>query len=378
MQQADGNGSGDWTNWSAAPVSLQEQLRAQLRLFPFSDRERALINLIVDELSDAGYLETPLEELSALVPPEYEVTVSELEVALQQVQQLEPVGIGARSLQECLLLQLQALPEATCGRGVALRLIGEFFDLLVHRDFALLQKRIGCDAAALHSARGLIRRLDPKPGLQLGADDARYVVPDVLVRKSRGQWACCLNPAIQPRLRINRACAEIALLRGSCTAAFSAQLQEARWFLRNIEQRYATILRVATSIVRRQSAFLDYGDAAMKPLLLRDVAEEVGVHESTVCRVTNGKYMATPRGIFELKYLFSRELNMDDGGACSALAIRALMKELITAEDPRAPLSDAKLTHLLARQGMHLARRTVTKYRTQMRLPSVELRRASP
>lgn len=365
----------DWTTWSEAPVSLHEQLRNELRLFPLSDRDRALTNLVIDELTDAGYLETPLEELAALVPPEYGVDAREILAALRLVQQLEPVGIAARSLQECLLLQLKSLPAETLGRPVALEIIDKHFDLLVKRDFSRLQQLIGCNETALHTARSLIRKLDPKPGRRFGPDDTRYVVPDILVSKIRGQWVCVVNPAIQPRLRINQAYANIAAHRGSCESSFTCQLQEARWFLRNIEQRFATILRVAGSIVSRQRAFFNYGEAAMKPLILRDVAAELELHESTVCRVTNGKYMATPRGLFEFKYFFSRQLAMEDGGACSALAIRALMKELIAAEDPRDPLSDAQLARLLANQGLRLARRTVTKYRTLMRMPSVELRR---
>lgn len=378
-----GSGSGgdddenDWTSWSEAPVSMQDELRNQLMLLPLGDRDRALTHMIVDELTDAGYLETPLEELAALVPPEYEVDTQELAAALRFVQGLEPTGIGARNLQECLLLQLRALPEDTPGLAVALCVIEEHFDALVKREFSAIQQCAGCDETALHTARALIRKLDPRPGRRFGPNDARYVVPDVLVSKVRGKWVCTLNPAIQPRVRINQAYAEIAARRGACDPSFSSQLQEARWFLRNVEQRFSTILRVAQAIVAKQRAFLNYGDAAMKPLILKDIAGELGLHESTVCRVTNGKYMATPRGLFEFKHFFSRQLATEDGGTCSALAIRALMKELIAAEDPKAPLSDAQLAKLLADQGLKLARRTVTKYRTLMRVPSVELRRVA-
>lgn len=365
----------DWTAWSEVPIDLREHLRRQLRLQPLSDRDHALTHLLIDELSDAGYLETPLDELAQLIPPEYDVEAQELLAALRLVQQLEPTGIAARSLQECLVLQLAALPAATPGQAVAQNVIEHHFDLLVRRDFAHLQQRIGCDETTLHTARALIRRLDPKPGQRLAVEDTRYVIPDVLVTKRRGQWVCQINPAAQPRLRINPAYARLAARRGSCDASFSGLLQEARWFLRHIEQRFSTIERVATSIVTRQRAFFNYGDAAMKPLILKDIATELGLHESTVCRVTNGKYMATPRGLFEFKHFFSRQLAMDDGGACSALAIRALLKELIAAEDPQRPLSDAQLTRLLADQGLRLARRTVTKYRSLMHVPSVELRR---
>lgn len=380
-QSGGGSGAGDdesdWTTWSEAPVSLREQLRSQLRIFPLSDRDRALTNMIIDELTDAGYLETPLEELAALVPPEHEVEAQELGAALKLVQRLDPVGIGARTLQECLLLQLEAVPPGTPGRDIALLVVGRHFDLLARREFSHLQQLADCDETALHTARALIRTLDPKPGRRFGPDDTRYVIPDIVVSKVRGRWVSALNPAVQPRVRINQAYAEIAARRGSCESSFTSQLQEARWFLRNVEQRFTTIARVAAAIVARQKAFFNYGEAAMKPLILKDIASELSLHESTVCRVTNGKYMATPRGLFEFKYFFSRQLATEDGGACSALAIRALMKELIAAEDPHDPLSDAQLARLLADQGLRLARRTVTKYRTLMRVPSVELRRVA-
>ncbi|MGE5469801.1 MAG: RNA polymerase factor sigma-54 [Bacteroidota bacterium] len=373
-------GSGDeddWTTWSAAPVGMREQLRRQLLFFPLSERERALGNLVIDELSDAGYFETSIEEFTALLSAEYQVTTREVLAALRRVQQLEPTGIAARSLQECLLLQLEAQPQGTPGLDIAREIVGRHFERLARRDFSALQQLIGCDDTALHTARALIRRLNPRPGSGFGPDETRYVVPDILVSKGEGPWTwiCKINPAVLPRLRINHSYAEIAARRGACDPAFAGQLQEARWFLRNIRQRFTTIQRVADAIVARQRAFFNYGEAAMKPLVLKDIASELELHESTVCRVTNGKYMATPRGVFEFRYFFSRQLAMADGASCSALAIRALMKEMIAAESPGQPFSDAQLAHLLAGQGLNLARRTVTKYRTLMRIPSVELRR---
>ncbi|NMG75401.1 RNA polymerase factor sigma-54 [Aromatoleum diolicum] len=367
----------DWTEWSPAPVSLHENLRQQLMLSPMSDRDRALAYLLIDEIGDTGYLETSLEELAAQVAPEDQVEPEELAALLKLVQQLDPPGIAARSLQECLLLQLAAVPQDHPGRAVALQLVGEHFELLARREFTHLQQLTGCNEAALHTARALIRCLDPKPGLLLGPDDTRYVVPDVLVSHVRGRWVAALNPAAQPRVRINRTYAEIAACRHGGESSFGRQLQEARWLLRHVEQRFTTIQRVADAIVARQSAFFEYGEAAMRPLVLKDIADELGLHESTVCRVTNDKYMATPRGLFEFKYFFSRQLVMDDGGACSGTAIRAVLKALIAAEDPKDPLSDAQLTRLLAEQGLRLARRTVTKYRGLMHVPSVELRRVA-
>lgn len=367
----------DWTEWTEAPVSLHDHLRTQLQLSFLSDRDRALAYMIVDGLSEAGYLETTLEELAELVATEDEVEVSELRAALSLVQQLDPPGIGARSLQECLQLQLLALPADTEWREIALALVGEHFQLLAHREFTRLQQILECDEAALHGARALIRTLDPRPGRSFAPDNTRYVVPDIIVSSQRGRWVATLNPAVLPQLRINRAYADIAAGRNGCGPSFSRLLQEARWLLRNVEQRFNTIQRVADAIVARQHVFFSYGEAAMKPMALKDIATELGLHESTVCRVTNGKYMATPRGLYEFKYFFSRQLATDDGGSCSATAIRALMKELIAAEDPHAPLSDAQLAHMLADQGLRLARRTVTKYRTLMRVPSVELRRVA-
>jgi RNA polymerase sigma-54 factor len=367
----------DWTEWSKAPVSMRDNLRGQLMLWPMSDRDRALAHMIIDELTDAGYLETPLEELAALVAPADEVEPRELAAVLKLVQRLDPPGIAARSLQECLLLQLEEVPEGAPGRAIALKIVKEHFDLLARREFIHLQQILHCDETALHTARTLIRNQDPRPGRRFAPDDTRYVVPDMVVTKVRGNWVAHLNPAVQPQVRINRAYAEIAACRGSCDSGFTRQLQEARWLLRNVEQRFKTIQRVADAIVARQKVFFNYGEAAMKPLALKDIATELGLHESTVCRVTNGKYMATPRGLFEFKYFFSRQLATEDGGACSAMAIRALLKELIAAENPQAPLSDAQLARMLAEQGLRLARRTVTKYRTLMRVPSVELRRVA-
>jgi RNA polymerase sigma-54 factor len=366
----------DWTEWSEAQLTLRDQLRRQLLLSQMGNRDRALAHLVIDALDDDGYLKLGFDDLAALVPPEHEVEPEDLAAALRLVQTLEPAGVGARSLQECLLLQLQALPEGTTGLAIALRLVGEHFPLLAAREFVRLQQLLGCSDSDLHVARTLIRTLNPKPGLRFGPDDTRYVVPDVVVSKLRGRWVATLNPAVLPRIRINRAYADIAGSRSTGGVQMSRQLQEARWLIRNMEQRFVTIQRVADAIVAKQRNFFEYGEVAMKPLALKHIASELGLHESTVSRVTNGKYMATPRGLFEFKRFFSRQLATDNGGACSATAIRALLRELIAHEKPQDPLSDAQLARLLAGQGLRVARRTVTKYRTLMRVPSVELRRA--
>jgi RNA polymerase sigma-54 factor len=371
------NDDADWTDWSESTLTLRDHLRGQLLLSQMGERDRALAHLVIDSLNEDGYLETPLEELATLLEPEDDVQIEELTAALRLVQNLEPAGIAARSLQECLLLQLQALPEQTPGRAVATVVVRDYLPLLADHDFARLQQLARCDEQGVHIARALIRSLDPRPGRRFGPDDTEYVVPEVIVTKQRARWVATINPAVQPRLRLNPAYAEIATRRNGASPAFARQLQEARWFIRNVEQRFRTTQRVATAIIARQHAFFDYGEAAMKPLELKHIAAEVGLHESTISRVTHGKYMATPRGVFEFKHFFSRKLATHNGGVCSATAIRALLKELIAGENPRDPLSDAQLAGLLASQGLRVARRTITKYRTAMRLPNVELRRVA-
>jgi RNA polymerase sigma-54 factor len=261
-------------------------------------------------------------------------------------------------------------------RDAAMRIVQGNLQLLANREWARLQHAAGCDEATLHKARALIKSLDPRPGHRFGPQEARYVVADVIVKKVRDRWVAAINPASLPRVRLNRAYAEAVGGRNGGNPSLARHLQEARWLLRSIEQRFATIQRVADAIVARQRGFFEYGEVAMKPLTLKLIAGELGLHESTVCRVTNSKYMATPRGLFEFKHFFSRRLATENGGAASATAVRAVMKELIAAEDPRAPLSDAELARLLAQQGLKVARRTITKYRALMRLPSVDVRRA--
>ena len=366
----------EWSGASEVQPTLREHLREQLMISPMGSRDRALAHMVVDSLDDDGYFKLSFDELAALVPAEHDVRAEDFLAALRLVQSLDPAGVAARNLEECLELQLLTLDEATPGRACALDIVrGRHLQLLGNREWARLQHAVACDENTLHTARGLIRTLDPKPGHRFGSPEARYVVPDVVVRKVRERWVASINPASLPRVRLNRAYAEALQGRGS-SQSLSRQLQEARWLLRSIEQRFATIQRVADAIVARQRGFFEYGEVAMKPLTLKLIAGELGLHESTVCRVTNSKYMATPRGLFEFKHFFSRRLATESGGAASATAVRAVMKELIAAEDPRAPLSDAELARLLAQQGLRVARRTITKYRALMRLPSVDVRRA--
>lgn len=363
----------DRTDWSEPEPSLQAHLRNQLMLQQMGDRDRALTYFVVDALDDDGYLKVTLEELAAAAPREAGVDAEELRAAVRLVQTLDPAGVAARDLPECLVLQLEARSERGPAWECARKIVQSQLPVLAAHELGKLQQQLSCDEKTMHQAIALIRSLDPKPGHRFGRGDARFVIPDVIVTKVRGKWTVSLNPAVVPRLRINRSYADA--VSGAGHSFLSKQLQEARWLLRSMEQRLVTIQRVAEAIVQKQRAFLEYGEVAMKPLALKHIAAQLNLHESTVCRVTNNKYMATPRGVYEFKHFFSRQLATEAGGACSATAVRALLKELITTEDPARPLSDAKLATLLSEQGLRVARRTITKYRTLMRVPSVEVRR---
>jgi RNA polymerase sigma-54 factor len=374
-----GGGSGgedapDWTEWTASPSSLRDQLREQLLLLGLSERDYALANLVVDALDEDGFLRQRLAELAPMAP---DVAAGELETALRIVQTLEPTGIAARDLPECLCLQLHALEPDTPGRTLALPVARDKLELVAARDYDRLEEILGCTEAELRTALDLIRSLDPRPGSKLGSFEPRAIVPDVIVRKEKKRWVVTINSAIYPRIRVNQRYAEqFRQVREGETALLAQHLQEARWLVRNLEQRFLTIQRVAEAVVARQRNFFDYGDLAMRPLTLREIADELGLHESTVSRATSHKYMATPRGVVAFKRFFSRQLATTSGGSCSATAIRALLREFIAAEDRRNPLSDVQLTELLADRGVKVARRTVTKYRRSMQLPAVDFRRA--
>ncbi len=370
------DGEADWTEWTEATPSLRDHLQGQLQLCSLSSRDRGLCQLLIEALDDDGYLRQSFDELAPLVHAEPPVEDVEWSAALKLVQSLEPAGIGARDLRECLLAQLPAPADCTPEQSLARRAIADHLQALARRDLVGLERWLEASAEQIRAVFQLIRRLDPHPGWRFGQPDTRYIVPDVIVRKVKGKWLTHINPAVLPRVGINRMYAE--LFQSNRTAAhaqLATQLQEARWLIRSSEQRFATILRVAESIVAIQRAYLEYGELAMKPLGLRHIAEELGLHESTVSRVTSNKYMATPRGLVEFRRFFSRELKTDTGGTCSATAIRALIKEMIGSEEQGLPLSDAQLAQLLGEQGVQVARRTVTKYRRQLQLPSVEVRR---
>jgi RNA polymerase sigma-54 factor len=371
---SSGEDTPDWTEWTASPSTLHDSLREQLLLLGLTERDHVLANLIIDALDDDGFLRLPLEEVAALAPG---AAAGEVETALRIVQTLEPSGIAARSLGECLALQLEAMDRDTPGRGLALELVQNRLAMMAARDNTRLLDALGCSEEDLRLAMELIRSLDPRPGSKVGTFEPRAIVPDVIVRKEKKRWLVTVNSAIYPRIRVNQQYADyFRQARDGETALLAQHLQEARWLVRNLEQRFLTIQRVAEAVVARQRNFFEYGDLAMRPLTLREIADELGLHESTVSRATSHKFMATPRGVVAFKRFFSRQLATTSGGSCSATAIRALLREFIAAEDRRNPLSDVQLTELLADRGVKVARRTVTKYRRSMQLPAVDFRRA--
>jgi RNA polymerase sigma-54 factor len=368
----------DFTQMAAAEPTLHEHLLAQLSLTGLTQRDKRLAALIVGHLDEDGYLKQELEELrtSALeaVP---DLELDEIHIALRHVHNLEPAGVGARHVAECLELQLRAMPESTPHRDTALMLVAKHLDVLAARDFNRLKRLLAVSEDELREVRALILTLDPKPGRAFGQGDVRYIVPDVVVRKAAGRWFAALNRDAMPRLRINKMYADILQAsRENGGKHLAGQLQEARWLIKNVQQRFDTILRVTQSIIDRQKNFFEHGEVAMRPLVLREIAEAVGLHESTISRVTTQKYMLTPRGIFELKYFFGSHVSTDTGGACSATAIRALIKQLVAAEDARKPLSDHRISDILAQQGIQVARRTVAKYREAMHIQPANLRKS--
>ena len=309
-------------------TSLRDHLGWQLGMTQLTERDRELVRFLIDALDDDGYLSTPMAELWETLPPEYEIEIEELDIALRLIQNFDPIGIGARNPQECLALQLRALPADEI-RNLALIVVDKYLELLAARDYVKLRRLTGADDEALKAAHALITRLNPRPGARFAQSEARYITPDVMVKKLKGKWTAYINPDAYPRLRINRLYAEILSRQRRGNANLTGQLQEARWLIKNVQQRFDTIHRVTQAIVDRQRQFFEHGEVAMRPLVLREIADILGLHESTVSRVTSQKYMATPRGIFELKYFFGSHVATDTGGACSATAIRALIKQLV-------------------------------------------------
>jgi len=363
----------------AAATSLGDYLTTQLAMTQLPPRDRALVGFLIEALDDDGYLSPSLEELVDVLPDEMgddpEELLEELRIALHHVQHFDPVGVGARNPRECLLLQLAVLPKTPI-QELAKSIVSSHLDQLAARDFARIKKALGCGDDALRDAQNLIKSLNPRPGAQYTTLDTRYVIPDVMVKKVRGRWTANLNSDAMPRLRINRLYADLLRQnRGSASSGLGGQLQEAKWLIKNVQQRFDTILRVSQAIVDRQRAFFDHGEVAMRPLTLREIADTLGLHESTISRVTTQKYLASPRGVYELKYFFGSHVSTDTGGAASSTAIRALIKQLVSAEDGQKPLSDARIAEILGEQGIVVARRTVAKYRESLNIPPVNLRK---
>jgi len=369
----DDDDEGDRSFTAPDTPTLRDHLRDQLSLTNLGDRDRAFVQLLIDALDEDGYLTQPLAEIAALLPAEADP--EELGIALRHLQNLEPAGVGARSPGECLALQLRIMPDEPA-RRLALDIVEKHLELLASRDYTRLKNLTGAGDEALRAAQRLIQALNPRPGAAYAKVETRYVIPDVIVRKQRGVWRASLNPDAMPRLRINRLYAELAAGARTSGAAIASQLQEARWLIKNVQQRFDTILRVSQAIVDQQRHFLEHGEVAMRPLVLREIAQTLGLHESTISRVTTQKYMATPRGTFELKYFFGSHVATEAGGAASSTAIRALIKQLVAAEDAKAPLSDARISQILGEQGIVVARRTIAKYREALQIPPVNQRKS--
>lgn len=362
---------------SQAPADLRAHLREQLALSHLSARDTAIALLIIDSLNEDGYLTDSLEELrQALGGAEAAPEIEEVEAVLHHVQSFDPPGVAARTVGECLRLQLRQLDPATPGRTLALALVSGHLDELARREHAKLCRKLKITPAQLAEASALIHSLNPRPGATAGGGAVDYVMPDVLVSRRGGQWQVEINPVSAPRLRVNSLYAELLHRRRSEPPGdLARRLQEARWLVKSLRMRQQTLLRVATCVVRRQAAFLERGEEAMRPLMLKDVAAELGLHESTISRAVANKYLATPRGTFALQHFFSNELSTAAGGALSATAIRALIRRLLAAENPHAPLSDSRLTRELVSRGIRVARRTVAKYRESMAIPSAHERK---
>ncbi|HTY48374.1 MAG TPA: RNA polymerase factor sigma-54 [Steroidobacteraceae bacterium] len=358
--------------------SVQEHLLWQLELAGLAPRELAIASAIVDAVSDDGYLTEPLEEIARTLRPEIECEPCEVERILARVQMLDPPGIAARSVGECIELQLRQLDPRTPGLATALAIARHHLELVAERELPALRRELRATEDELAAALVLVRSCHPRPGATVGAGAAEYVVPDVFVRRlEQGGWSVEINAATLPRVRLNQGYASL-IGRSASHASMRAQLQEARWLLKSLEIRNDTLIKVARSIIERQAAFLEQGEEHMRPMILKDIAEAVDMHESTISRVTSGKYMHTPRGVFELRYFFSSQVEAADGSGTSSTAIRAKIRKLVKEEDANNPLSDGRIAELLSSEGIPVARRTVAKYREGMGIaPSNERRRVS-
>ena len=368
----------DFDSRNGSTETLQDYLHWQLNLTPMSDDDRLIATALIDAIDANGQLTSTIESIHAGLIRELDIDEEEVLAVLHRIQQFDPVGVGYRDLKECLSLQLQHLPADSPGLDIARQVVAEHLNALASHDYNLIMKKLKVREPELKEALKIILALNPQPGADITPSDTSYVIPDVFVYKERGRWKVELNPDTAPRLRVNPDYAALVQKQDSSSdnTYLRDSLQEARWFIKSLQSRNETLLKVATRIVEHQKDFLEYGDEAMKPLVLHDIAEAVEMHESTISRVTTQKYMHTPRGIFELKYFFSSHVSTESGGECSSTAIRAIIKKLVAAENPQKPLSDSKITELLAEQGINIARRTIAKYRESLSIaPSNERKR---
>jgi len=366
----------------SSPQGLHEHFSWLIQMSNLSVQDKEIARLIIDYIDEDGYLTESLEQIHDSVSDHFIVDFDEIEAILTYIQHLEPIGVGARSLGECLVIQLTQEYAYQPLFKKAKILLEEHLSLLEKRDYAGIKKALRIKASQLEGVMQLIRTLDPKPGKIFSTTETDYITPDIYVKKVKGKWKISLNGDTQANLQINdyyasmldsnkqKTKTDLAPEKKEATNYIKDNLQQARWFIKSIENRNSTIVNVAHAIIERQLAFLQYGDEAMKPMILRDLAEQLGLHESTISRVTTRKYMHTPRGVYEFKYFFSSHVNTDTGGECSATAIRAMIKKLIAEEEPNKPLSDNKLTNLLKERGIKVARRTVAKYREALSIPS--------
>ncbi len=360
----------------AAGQSLQEYLLWQIELARLAPRELAIARAIVDAVNDDGYLIEPLQDIAETLKPDVQCTGEDVEAVLARVQGLDPAGVCARSIGECIELQLRQLDQSTPGMATAVAIARHHLEQLAGRDLAALKRELHTSEEDLAEALALVRSCHPRPGATISTSAPQYVVPDVFVRRGDRGWIVEINAATLPRVRLNHGYANL-LGRSASHASLRAQLQEARWLLKSLEIRHETLIKVARSIVERQVAFLEQGEEHMRPMILKDIAEAVGMHESTISRVTSGKYMHTPRGVFELRYFFSSQIEGADGSGTSSTAIRAKIRKLVKEEAPLAPLSDGRIAELLSAEGIPVARRTVAKYREALNIPSSGERKRS-
>jgi RNA polymerase sigma-54 factor len=357
--------------------TLQEHLTWQLEMSRLNERELRIGAAIIDAINDDGYVIESLEEIARNLQPEIVATTAEVERILKHVQAMDPAGVGARSVSECIELQLRQLDAATPGRDTALLIAASYLDQVADQQYALLRRQLRVTEEEMEHALMLVRACQPRPGSSVHCVPAEYIVPDVFVRRTERGWAVEINPASLPRIRVNQSYAGL-IGRSADHAMLRTQLQEARWLIRSLEIRNETLLKVARCIVQRQSAFLENGDEYMQPMILKDVAEAVQMHESTISRVTTNKYMHTHRGVFEFRYFFSSHVAASDGTEMSSTAIRAKIRKLVAAEEPDKPLSDSRIAEILSQEGVLVARRTVAKYREALGIPpSSERKRVS-